>query len=253
MLFLVIIAIIAPLISTHDPSRTSTEILKAPSRDHIMGTDQLGRDIYSRILFGARTSLVVAFVSACISATIGILIGAVTGYFGGVIDEIIMRFLDIFLVIPVFFLILIVVALFGSNIYNVMTIIGLFLWPRMARLVRGQFLTVKERPFVEAEKSLGASNIRIIFRVILPNVLYVAIVNLSLQMGDAILTVASLGYLGLGDPTNINWGMMINEAQRYITRAWWMPVFPGLFITLAVLVINLIADGLNDALNPMLR
>ena len=179
-------------------------------------------------------------------------LGSVAGYYGGRVDDLIMRFVDFFLVIPTFFLILLIIAMYGTNIWNIMFVIGLTAWPSTTRLIRGQFLSLKEQPFVEAERALGASDRRIIFRCILPNAIHPVLVNLSFRVGSAIISEAGLSFLGLGDPRAISWGQMLNVAQRFIRTAWWMAIFPGVLISLAVLSFNMVGDGLNDAMNPRL-
>jgi peptide/nickel transport system permease protein len=212
----------------------------------------MGRDQLSRVIWGTRISLFVGFVSAGISIGVGVILGSVAGYYGGIVDDLIMRFVDFFLVIPTFFLILLIIAMYGTSIWNIMFVIGLTAWPSTTRLIRGQFLSLKEQPFVEAEKALGASDLRIIFRCILPNAIHPVLVNLSFRVGSAIISEAGLSFLGLGDPRSISWGQMLNVAQRFIRTAWWMAIFPGLLISLAVLSFNMVGDGLNDALNPRL-
>jgi peptide/nickel transport system permease protein len=249
---LTLLAIFAPFISPYNPSQMVFDRFMPPHLEHPLGTDHMGRDQLSRIIWGTRISLFVGFVSAGISITIGVLLGSISGYYGGKVDDLIMRFVDFFLVIPTFFLILLVIAMFGSSIWNMMFVIGLTAWPGTTRLIRGQFLSLKEQPFVEAERALGASDFRIIFRCILPNAIHPALVNLSFMVGSAIIIEAALSFLGLGDPRSISWGMMLNVAQRFIRTAWWMAVFPGFFISIGVLSFNLVGDGLNDALNPRL-
>lgn len=250
--FLTLIAIFAPIITPYDPSKMIFDRFLGPCLEHPLGTDHMGRDQLSRMIWGARISLFVGFVSAGISISIGVLLGSFAGYYGGKIDDITMRVVDFFLVIPTFFLILLIIAMFGPSIWNIMFVIGLTAWPGTTRLIRGQFLSLKEQPFVEAERALGASDFRIIFRCILPNAIHPVLVNLSFRVGAAIIIEASLSFLGLGDPRSISWGQMLNTAQRFIRTAWWMAVFPGLFISIAVLSFNLVGDGLNDALNPRL-
>lgn len=228
-------------------------VLFPPSRAHPFGTDDLGRDILMLVMFGARISLIVGFTSVFISTTIGILVGAISGYYGGKIDDILMRLTDTLLIIPNFFLILIVIAFFGSSLRYIIAIIGLTTWPGTARLLRSEFLALKEQEFVEAAKIVGASDLGIIFRHIMPNAIHPVIVNASLQVGSAILIEAGLSFLGLGDPSLVSWGRMLNIAQMYIRTAWWMAAFPGMAIFITVMAFNLVGDGLNDALNPRLR
>jgi len=249
-LFFSALAILAPILNLSSPFRSSASLLKEPRIGNPMGTDHLGRDVLSMVVWGSRTSLMIGFLSAALSAVIGTLMGAIPGYYGGIIDDFLMRIVDLLLVIPMFFLILLVVALFGGGIFKIVAVIGLLSWPSIARVVRGQFLTLKERTFVEAARAIGVKDRHIILRHILPNAIPPIVVNLTLQTGGAILTEASLSFLGLGDPTQISWGMMISDAQRFIGIAWWMAVFPSLALSIVVLALNLVGDGLTDAINP---
>jgi len=251
---LVIIAVLAPVISPFDPWEIDFQYkFEAPSAMHPMGTDQFGRDILSRIIYGTSICLTIGLVAAGISTLLGILMGATAGYFGGTIDDALMRFTEMFLVIPRFFLILLIVSLFGGSIWNVMIVIGVTSWPGTARLVRAEFLSLKEREFVEAARLVGAGDRRIIFTHILPNALSPVIVNASLAVAGAILSEASLSFLGLGDLTQITWGQMLNRSQLFMRIAWWNALFPGLMIFVTVLAFNLFGDGLNDTLNPRLK
>lgn len=220
------------------------------SFQYLMGTDNLGRDIFSRFLWGARTSLLVGFAAAAASTLLGLLVGTFSGFFGDLIDSLLMRVTELFQVIPRFFLALLAVALFGPNIWNVILAIGILSWPVTARLVRSEFLTQRKRYYVDAAKMQGASSLNLIFVEILPNVSGVIVVNSTLMVAQAMLLEASLSYIGVGDPGAVSWGVMLFEAQHALTRAWWMSVFPGLGIFLSVLAINLVGDGLNDAINP---
>ena len=251
--FFVAIAFAAPLISPFDPLRMIGRPFETPNDAHPMGTDDLGRDIFAGVLYGSRISLLVGFLAAATSTAIGIFIGGLSGYYGGHIDDILMRITELFLVIPMFFLALIMVALFGANMWNIILVIGVLTWPATARLARAEFLSLKEREFTDAARALGASDRNLIFDEILPNAIPPVIVNGSLMVARAILTEAGLSFLGLGDPTVASWGIMLNNAQRFIRQAWWMAIFPGLSIFLVVLGLNLVGDGLNDALNPRLR
>ena len=254
ILFFSVIAIFAPVIAPYDPySIDLRNRLTPPDNIHLFGTDRFGRDLLSGIIWGSRTSLYVGIVSTALATFIGIVLGSIAGYFGGRIDEIIMRIVDVILVIPTFFLILIIVAIWGSGVQNVLLVLAFTRWPGLCRLIRAQFLSVKSLTFVEAAINVGASKFHIIFREILPNVIYVAIVRASLQISGSIMTEASLSFLGLGDPNNISWGYMLNAARQDFYRAWWTSIYPGIMITLTVLAFNLIGDGLNDALNPALK
>ena len=251
--FIVIIALMAPYLPLPDPNDISAPAFLPPSFDHPLGTDNLGRDLLSRVIWGARTSLSVGIVAAGISATIGILLGALAGFFGGKVDDVISRIIEIFLMMPTFFLVLLIVAVFGSSITYIMIVIGLTTWPTTARITRAQVLSVKELAFVEAARASGASSWRILFRHVLPNAIHPAIANMVLQMGQAIMIEAALSYLGLGDPNYPSWGRIIYEGQPYILTAWWIPLFPGIALVLTVLAINFVGDASLRILSPKLR
>jgi peptide/nickel transport system permease protein len=249
------IAIFASLLSPYDPGKTDVSLkLKPPSLQHYLGTDQLGRNVFSRMLYGSRISLSVGFVAVGISILIGILVGAMAGYKGGWIDSLLMRFVDIMLSFPSFFLILTVVAILRPNIYNVMIVIGITSWEGTARFVRAEFLSLRERDYVQAARALGVKDRRIIFRHILPNALAPVFVTASLGVASAILVEAGLSFLGFGvQPPAPSWGNILTEGRTYIFDAWWLTVFPGLAILITVLSFNLFGEGLRDALDPRLR
>ncbi len=247
-------AILAPIISPYDPNDLVEDHIAAPSMKHIFGTDDLGRDILSRIMYGGRVSLSVAVIAVSVSLTIGILFGSVAGYYGGIIDEIIMRFTDIMLSFPTIFLILAIQSVLTPSIVNVMLVIGATSWMGIARLVRGEFLALKEREFVEAARAIGCSDMRIIFRHILPNSLPPVIVAGTLGMAGAILTESALSFLGLGvQPPMASWGNMLMDSQAYLIDAPWMAVIPGLVIALAVLSLYFVGEALRESLNPKER
>jgi peptide/nickel transport system permease protein len=254
---LVLAAIFAPVLVRHDPN--ATNLLNrnaAPSLDHFLGTDSFGRDVWARLLYAGRISLSVGIVAVGIYTAIGIVLGAVAGFYGGPIDGAIMRFTDTVMSFPGLILIILAVSIVGPSIYNVMAVIGLLGWPSTARLVRGEFLSLREREFVVASQMVGAPNRTIIFRHILPNAMHPLIVSATLGIAGAILSEAGLSFLGLGvQPPTASWGNMLNEAQKLTTLrnyAWqWLP--PGLAIAIAVLVTNFIGDGLRDALDPRSR
>jgi peptide/nickel transport system permease protein len=254
VMVLFLIAILAPFISPYKPDDIDRKhILEAPSIKHLFGTDDLGRDVLSRMIWGSRISLSVGFVAVGIATIIGMILGAVSGYYGGWTDRTIMRFIDIMLTIPTFFLILAVIAFVGSNIWNIMVIIGLTSWMGVARLVRAEFLSLKERDFVLAAKALGASNSRIIFRHILINSLAPVFVSAVLGIAGAILLESALSFLGIGiQPPTPSWGNILTLGKDNIEIAWWLSVFPGLAILITVLVYNLVGEGLRDALDPRL-
>lgn len=250
-----LVAVFAPLLAPYDPAAIEVSAkLQAPSWIHPLGTDQLGRDVLSRMLYGARISLSVGFVAVGISLLIGVLVGAVAGFYGGLVDSVLMRLVDVMLCFPTFFLILTVVALLGPNILNVMVVIGLTSWMGTARLVRAEFLSLREREFVLAARALGLSNRRIIFRHILPNALAPIFVAATLDVATAILIEAGLSFLGFGvQPPAPSWGNILTEGRVYIFDAWWLTLFPGLAILLTVLSFNLCGEGLRGALDPRLR
>jgi peptide/nickel transport system permease protein len=249
------VAVFAPFISPYNYKNIDVQnILMPPSSTHFFGTDDLGRDVCSRMIWGARISLAVGFVSVGISTLIGITFGALAGYYGKFVDIIIMRFVDIMLCIPGFFLILAVIAFLGPNIFNIMIIIGLTSWMGVARLVRAEFLSLKEREFVLGAKASGASDFRIIFIHILPNALSPVFISAVLGVAAAVLLESSLSFLGLGiQPPTPSWGNILTEGKSNIEIAWWLSVFPGLAILITVLGYNLLGEGLRDALDPKFK
>lgn len=251
LLFAVIlVAILAPWIATHDPYALGDELLQAPSFKHILGTDDMGRDVFSMLVYGSRTSLLVGIVAAAISALIGVLIGGFAGYYGGKIDQIFSELINIFMMLPGFFLVLIIVALFGSSLINVMIVIGITSWPSNARLMRAQALSLRERTYIKAAQAIGESKSQIVFRYIIPNGIFPVIANITMGIGGAILTEAGLSFLGLGDPNTISWGQMINQGRAYLISGWWVSTFAGLAILGVVLIFYRIGDGINGVLNP---
>jgi len=252
---LVVLAVMAPLLAPWDPHKPDTRrILAGPSASHWLGTDQLGRDVLARVLYGARISLAVGFISVGIAAVIGIILGSVAGYHGGFADAVIMRVVDLMLVFPRFFLLLAVLAFLQPSIWTIMAVIGVTGWMGVARLVRAEFLTLKEREFVIWSESVGASASRVIFRHILPNAMAPVLVAMTLGIPAAILTESGLSFLGLGvQPPYATWGNMLNDGKDSIEIAWWMTVYPGLAILVTVLSYNLLGEGIRDALDPRLR
>ncbi|MFC1571095.1 oligopeptide ABC transporter permease [Candidatus Margulisiibacteriota bacterium] len=248
--FFVLVAIFAPIIAPYDPGEIAEYDVLAPSFKHPFGTDDLGRDIFSRAVYGARISLTVGLVAVTIAILIGTLMGASAGYFGGWTDGIIMRFVDVMLSFPSIFLILTIQAMLTPNIYNVMIVIGLTSWMGVARLVRGEYLKIRELPYVEAARAIGCSNLRIIFRHILPNAQAPIIVAATLGMAGAILTESALSFLGMGvQPPMPSWGNMLMDAQAYMRDAPWMAVIPGLLILITVLSLYFVGEGLREALD----
>ncbi|MDB5488376.1 MAG: transporter permease [Reyranella sp.] len=248
----VVIALLAPVLAPYDMMDMGPSFLP-PGAGHLLGTDSLGSDVLSNMILGTRTSLIVGLCAVVTSTLIGLTVGSISGYFGGRTDNILMRITEMFQILPQFFLAIIVVALFGSSIWNIVFVIGILTWPVTARLLRAEFLSLRKREFVDAARALGMSDFDLIVREILPNALPPIIVNASLQISGAILLEASLSFLGLGDPDGMSWGIMLHNAQEYFNRAWWMAAFPGLALFTTTLALNLTGDGLNDALNPRLR
>lgn len=255
VLCLFALAALAPIVATHDPNQIDVEaILLPPTFDHLLGTDELGRDVFSRMVHGSRISLMVGFISAGLATLVGVLLGAIAGYYGGWLEAAIMRFTDMMLCFPTFFLILAVIALLEPSIVNIMAVIGLTSWMGVARLVRAEFLTLKNREYVLAARAIGANDARIIFRHILPNALTPVLVALTLGIAGAILTESGLSFLGLGvQPPEASWGNILNQGKANIEIAWWLSLFPGLAILVTVLGYNLLGEGLRDALDPRLR
>lgn len=253
VLLLVLLAVLAPTVTTRAPLATSSKAFVPPSASALLGTDNIGRDVWSGIVHGARVSLTVGILVALAAAAFGIMVGAVAGYAGGVYDALLMRVSEFFQIIPQFFLALVFVAIVGRGLDKVILVLSILGWPLTARLVRAQFLSLRRREFVEAARALGMGDLRIAAREILPNTLPPIVVTTTLGAGHAILLEAGVSFFGLGDPTLMSWGQMLNNAQGFLQHAWWMSVFPGLGIFLAVLGFNLLGDGLNDALSPRLQ
>lgn len=260
-LALVLVAIAAPLIAPHDPTMQNRDALLLPpfwtpegSTDYLLGTDAIGRDILSRLLYGARFSLFIGLVVVTIALIGGIVIGLIAGFFGGWIDSVIMRVMDVILAFPSLLLALVMVAILGPGLMNAMIAIALVLQPHFARLTRASVMGEKNREYVMAARVAGAGKMRLMFRTILPNCLAPLIVQGTLSFSNAILDAAALGFLGMGaQPPTPEWGTMLAEAREFILRAWWVVTFPGLAILITVLAINLVGDGLRDALDPKLK
>ncbi len=249
---LVVCALASPLLAPADPNAQALDqSLLAPGWHHWLGTDQYGRDVLSRVIYGARISLSVGLVAVSLYVAIGVGIGAVAGYYGGWVDLVLMRFVDIMLCIPTLFLILMVIAFVGPSIFNVMIVIGLTSWMGVARLVRGEILSLKERDFVTAARVIGMKDARIIFTQLLPNALGPVLVVATLGVGSTILTESALSFLGLGvQPPTASWGNMLTEGKEHLTDAWWLVTFPGLAIFVTVLGYNLLGQGLRDWMDP---
>jgi peptide/nickel transport system permease protein len=255
VVFLLIVSLLAPWISPFDPNAIGlANVLSPPSVYHPFGTDQLGRDVFSRMIYGAGISLKVGFVATGIAIVIGTLLGALSGYYGGWVDAVIMRFVDIMLCFPAFFLILAVIAFLEPSIWNIMAVIGLTGWMGVTRLVRADFISLKERDFVQAARVIGAGDLRIIFFHILPNAMASVIVTATLGIAGAILTESALSFLGIGvQPPTPSWGNILTAGKDNIDIAWWLSLYPGLAILITVLGYNLLGEGIRDELDPRLR
>lgn len=252
IVFLALIAAASAFIAPYDPdSQHLYQRLHSPSGNFLLGTDDLGRDVFSRMIYGARISLSVGLIAVSIAVIIGTILGLLSGYFGGWVDSFIMRLVDIMLCFPAFFLILLVIAFLEPSIYNVMLVIGMTSWPGLTRLVRAEVLSLREREFIQASKLLGIGHFRIFFVHLLPNVISPIIVSATLGVGDAILTESGLSFLGLGvQPPTSSWGQMLTSGKEYIYLAWWLSIFPGLAILITVLSFNLLGEGMRDILDP---
>ncbi len=252
VLLLVLLAFLAPYVAPYDPLAIDVNhVLTPPSLLHPCGTDLLGRDVLSRLIYGARISLEVGILAVGISLAIGVLLGALAGYYGSWVDGLISRFIDIMLCFPTIFLILAVIAYLQPSILNIMIVIGLTSWMGVARLVRAEFLSLKERDFVLAERALGAGDLRIIFSHLLPNALPPILVSATLGVGSAILVESALSFLGLGvQPPTPSWGNMLTEGKNTLEVAWWLSVFPGLAILITVLGFNLLGEALQEITDP---
>jgi len=255
VLLLLIISFMAPWLAPYDPGQIDlTNVLASPSMDHWFGTDPLGRDVLSRMIWGARISLKVGFAATGVAIIIGAVLGAVSGYYGGWIDSVIMRFVDIMLCFPTFFLILAVIAFLEPSIWNIMIIIGLTGWMGVTRLVRADFISLRERDFVQAARAIGASDMRIIFLHILPNSMASILVAATLGIAGAILTESALSFLGIGvQPPTPSWGNILTAGKDNIDIAWWLSFYPGLAILITVVGYNLLGEGIRDLLDPRLK
>lgn len=252
---LFLVSFLAPWLAPYDPAFIDVKsVLEEPSTAHLLGTDNLGRDVLSRMIWGSRISLKVGFVAVGIATLIGVFLGAVAGYYGGWVDAVIMRFVDLMLCFPAFFLILAVIAILEPSIWNIMIVIGVTGWMGVARLVRAEFLTLKGREFVLAAKALGANDGRIIFGHVLPNAMAPVLVSATLGVAGAILTESALSFLGIGvQPPTPSWGNILTEGKDNISIAWWLSLYPGLAILITVLGYNLLGEGIRDSLDPRLR
>lgn len=254
VLLFLFLSMFGAVIAPDDPTAKGDIInakLVGPSSEYLLGTDEQGRDVFSRVLAGARASLFVAFVVLSVSVVVGVIVGAIAGFFGGIVDEILMRITDMFLAFPALVLAIAIAATLGPSLRNTMLALSTVFWPWYARLVRGQVLTIRERDYVDAARSIGLPNGRILGRHIMPNAMSVVIIQLSLDVGYAILTTSSLSFVGLGaQPPSSEWGLMLSTARNYFREAWWYITFPGVALTLTVFAFNILGDGIQDALDP---
>ena len=249
----VIVAILAHVVAPTDPFASVGSPLTPPSRAHTFGTDDLGRDVFSGVVHGTRTSLTVTLAVIVIASILGVAVGAAAGHRGGGVDDLLMRGTEAVQIVPRFFLAVIVIALFGPGLDRVVFVLGLTSWPAIARVVRAETLSLVRREFVDAAHALGARTWRILLRHVVPNALPTALVVISLNAASVILLEAGLGFIGLGDPRSISLGYLANNAQRFLRVAWWMTLFPGAAIALAVLGLNLLGDALSDLADPRRR
>lgn len=248
---LIFIAVFGDFIASHDPSYLHDNILAPPSKEHFFGTDALGRDLFSMVILGTRTSLSIGLVASFISNLMGVIIGATAGYYGGWLDRVVSEIINIFMMVPTFFLIIIVVALYGSSIQNIILVIALTSWTGTARMMRSQVIALKERTFVKSLVTLGESNWKILTRHIIPNGIFPIITSVASSVSGAILYESALSFLGLGDPLQPSWGRIIYNGKSHLTRAWWIALFGGLFLVVTVYAFHLIAEGFNQMSNPL--
>jgi peptide/nickel transport system permease protein len=254
ILIVVVVGVFAPLIAPYDPTKLVATPLLAPSREYLLGTDHLGRDVFSRIVFGARVSLMVGISAQVLSAVIGVPAGLVAGYYGGRVDHLVMRIVDVFMSFPYILLALMIASVLGPGLQNVILALGITGWTTMCRISRVQALSLREGTFVESSRCIGASDLRILGHHILPNSIAPILVVLTLGMATAITGEASLSFLGMGiKPPEPSWGGILSESRGYLFQSATLPVFPGVAIMMAVLGFNLVGDGLRDALDPRLR
>ncbi|MEA5026142.1 MAG: ABC transporter permease [Erysipelotrichaceae bacterium] len=251
ILFLMLfVAFFGPLIAPFDPLKLSFLPLQAPSSTNLLGTDGYGRDLLSLIIYGTSTSMKIGFVAAMISGIIGTIVGGVSGYFGGKVDAVLNEVMNVFLMLPTFFLILMIIAYFGSSMFNIMIVIGLTTWTGNARLMRAQAIALRERTFVKSAIAMGESKWSILVKHVIPNGIFPIIANTTMNISGAILSEAGLSFLGLGDPNVISWGQLIYHGKQFLPRSWWICTYSGLTVVITVLAFFLIGDGLNKVLSP---
>jgi peptide/nickel transport system permease protein len=255
VLLLFAVAALAPYLCSHSPTAYDLDsVLRPPSAVHWLGTDEEGRDVFARMIFGTRVSLTVGLISVALYVLIGVLLGALAGYFGGWVDTVVSRAIEVMICFPTFFLILAVLAFVGPSLVNIMVVIGLTSWPGIARLVRGEFLKLRKQDFVMAGKVVGAGNTRIIFRHILPNSLAPVFVSATFGVASSILIESSLSFLGFGvQPPTPSWGEILSQSRDFMDIAWWLAFFPGLAIFISITAYNLVGEGLRDAIDPRMK
>ena len=246
-------AAFAGQIAPRDPQKTSRDSFRPPSAEFPFGTDDLGRDVFSGVVHGARVSLLMGFAVALLSVAVGVLVGSAAGYAGGLVDDLLMRLTELFLIPPRFFLALVVAALFGSNYFNLALVLVVTYWPSTARIVRAEVLSLKERDYVEAARALGATHARVLYHEILPNASPLIVTNFVMMVGMVVLVEAGLSFIGLGDSSRMSWGYMLHNGEHFARDAWWMILFPALAISVLVLALNAVGDALNRALDPKSR
>ncbi len=247
------VAVFAEQVAPRDPQKMSDATFRPPSFESLFGTDDLGRDVFSGVVRGARTSIFIGVTVALLSGLVGVVVGLTAGYAGGFLDDLLMRITELFLVPPRFFLALVIAALFGSTLFTMIALLSVTYWPMTARLVRAEVLSIRERSFIEAARAMGASPARIVFHDILPNALPLIVTNFTLMVGGVILVEAGLSFIGLGDANHISWGYMLHNGQHFIRDAWWTVFFPTLAVSLLVFALNAVGDALNHALDPKSR
>ena len=252
-LLIVLIAVFAPLIAPYSPYDNSFALREAPSLAHPFGTDELGRDVLSRTIYGARVSLIVGVAAALLSTLIGVIIGCIAGYTNRFASSALLKVTEAFQMLPMFFVGILLSAIFGPSLTLIVMVIGFMGWPSCARVVRGEFLSLREQEFVTAARSIGCKKFSIMFQEIMPSVTPQIIVNASMRMANAIMMEATLNFFGCGDPLQVSWGKLLNDSRSYLRSIPWASIAPGLAVLITVLSINLLGDGLNDALNPKLR
>ncbi|MEG0895818.1 MAG: ABC transporter permease [Oscillospiraceae bacterium] len=253
LIFLILIALFGPLFCKNEPYFLYDDMLSPPSFQYPFGTDGVGCDIFTMVIYGTRTSLKIGVIVALMSCVIGVIVGGISGYFGGIADKIICEFLNIFMMVPSFFLIVLAMAIFGRSINNMIIIMALTSWMGSARLMRGQTIAIKEKNFIKNAEIIGESKLSIIFKHIVPNSVFTIVIDLSMTISGAILSEAGLSFLGMGDPNTVSWGKIIALGRRYLPKCWWISTFPGIAIIITALAFYLIGDGFNKIVNGKLK